>query len=496
MDPGLPNPNPLTPFWLEHNPLKTHRTTPHLPSEADVVIIGSGIAGASVAWHLLRLAEERAAGVPAPRVVVLEARETCSGATGRNGGHIIPLHCRYFNERVRSDGFATTAQITRFEHRTLEQLQALVKKYNIDCEWRLNGCVLGAQTEMEWTTLQADWRAMQQAGIGIPAEVWDREQCQKNYQSDAFIGAIKIPGCQLWPAKLVWGIVELALAKGLNLQTYTPVTSVTPQPTTTTTSSPVPQWLVTTPRGNLRTTYVIHCTNAWAGHLLPALAPLIRPIRAQVIATERFTTPRLWSFGTSFNHGFDYGMQRPDRMVIFGGMRYSTPSMEVDQSDDGQVNPAIDRALRSALLRVGSRAFASAPASPPSSASSYSYASSFRGETPLVVAKSWTGIMGFSSDYLPWVGPLAEFQSDLSNQFICAGFSGDGMPRAYQCADIVARMVLNQHFGKEGRAFATGDLIETFRPAARVGQTGKKWDILGSDRQALLEIGIEVPSKL
>ncbi|KAL4941539.1 FAD dependent oxidoreductase-domain-containing protein [Aspergillus oleicola] len=47
----------------------------------DVAVIGSGITGATVAYELSK-------SRPNLRVVVLDARGTCSEATGRNGGHI------------------------------------------------------------------------------------------------------------------------------------------------------------------------------------------------------------------------------------------------------------------------------------------------------------------------------------------------------------------------------------------------------------------------
>ena len=49
-----------------------------LPLTADYVVIGSGISGTCISWFLL---EQN----PQLQVVVLEAREVCSGATGRNG---------------------------------------------------------------------------------------------------------------------------------------------------------------------------------------------------------------------------------------------------------------------------------------------------------------------------------------------------------------------------------------------------------------------------
>lgn len=76
----LPTPNSTSSFW--HTELSKillgHRTTDHLPTKADVVIIGSGIAGAFAAHYLA--AGEHGEDV---EVVMLEAREACWGATGR-----------------------------------------------------------------------------------------------------------------------------------------------------------------------------------------------------------------------------------------------------------------------------------------------------------------------------------------------------------------------------------------------------------------------------
>lgn len=77
---GLPTTHSTKSFW-HSEPSKIllgHRTTKHLPSSADVVIIGSGIAGTSAA-HWLR---EHVNGKDL-NVVMLDAREACWGATGR-----------------------------------------------------------------------------------------------------------------------------------------------------------------------------------------------------------------------------------------------------------------------------------------------------------------------------------------------------------------------------------------------------------------------------
>lgn len=77
--PGLPRSNPTVSYWQDPpDAIADHRTTPELPQSADIVIIGSGISGASIAFNILD--QE-----PMKKVIVLEARQACSGASGRNG---------------------------------------------------------------------------------------------------------------------------------------------------------------------------------------------------------------------------------------------------------------------------------------------------------------------------------------------------------------------------------------------------------------------------
>lgn len=89
-DPGVPNAKSTSPFWLrDPHPELSGFQSATLPTEADVVIIGSGITGASIARTLLQDRVRQNATLEHPAVVMLEARDVCSGATGRNGGHIL-----------------------------------------------------------------------------------------------------------------------------------------------------------------------------------------------------------------------------------------------------------------------------------------------------------------------------------------------------------------------------------------------------------------------
>jgi hypothetical protein len=87
---GLPSRNPSRSYWLREPDaaLVGYRGTAELPETADVVVVGSGITGGFAARFLLEgegvgkggKGEGEGEGL---RVVMLEAREVCSGATGR-----------------------------------------------------------------------------------------------------------------------------------------------------------------------------------------------------------------------------------------------------------------------------------------------------------------------------------------------------------------------------------------------------------------------------
>jgi hypothetical protein len=133
--PGLPVPNSSPSYWLEDppHPELVHVQSPELPKSADIVIIGSGITGAAVARSVLQEWARRAekdkdadtqADTGPPRVVVLEARSLCSGATGRNGGHIKSSPHELFALLKATYGPERAAALTRFQ---LAHLKALTE---------------------------------------------------------------------------------------------------------------------------------------------------------------------------------------------------------------------------------------------------------------------------------------------------------------------------------------------------------------------------------
>ena len=76
----FPHPNGMPTFWTEgDSDIENIRSTDDLPSESTIVIVGGGYSAASLVTHILESYPDH------PSVVVIEARQLCSGATGRNG---------------------------------------------------------------------------------------------------------------------------------------------------------------------------------------------------------------------------------------------------------------------------------------------------------------------------------------------------------------------------------------------------------------------------
>lgn len=119
--PSLPVSQPTKSRWQEPpHPTVATAQSPKLPEEVDVAIIGSGITGCSVAYALLGAAES-----PGLRICVLEARGAVSGATGRNGGHLVSDADSRFETLLQLFGREEAIKIFRFSEANIARLREL-----------------------------------------------------------------------------------------------------------------------------------------------------------------------------------------------------------------------------------------------------------------------------------------------------------------------------------------------------------------------------------
>ena len=124
--------NATLPYWrTQLHWIDEHRTTTALPSDCDVAIIGAGMSGVATAYHLCEQA-----GPNPPSIVILEARQVCSGATGRNGGHA-KVRTSTILGFLEREGPAVAEEMAQFVYDQIYAIKRTVEKEGLDCEFEL-----------------------------------------------------------------------------------------------------------------------------------------------------------------------------------------------------------------------------------------------------------------------------------------------------------------------------------------------------------------------
>ena len=134
----LPVKNGLKSFWLTvPDELHDHRTTSSIPEDSDIIIIGAGYAGSATAYHLLK----EGVGAGDLKITILEARGACSGATGRNGGHLRPDLYGHIPKYIARAGVRAGAEIAEFEIDNMWAIKKVIEDEQIDCDFTMARCV-------------------------------------------------------------------------------------------------------------------------------------------------------------------------------------------------------------------------------------------------------------------------------------------------------------------------------------------------------------------
>ncbi|KAL4794091.1 FAD dependent oxidoreductase [Aspergillus venezuelensis] len=454
----FPVANSITPFWrTEPDVLDSHRSTKDLPETSDIIIIGAGYAGASTTYHILDQADPSSR----PSITILEARQVCSGATGRNGGHLKPDVYNFVGTVAEKYGVEAAAELAAFECAHIPAIEEVVQREKIACDLHISQAHDVQLDEAHTTKLENGYRSMMEQG----SEPTKYAAYKTGKEAEMISGVKGAVGCfsyragRLWPYKLIVGLLKKAIAKGANLQTNTPVVSISDSPDSE------GRWTVQTERGSVQAKQVVFASNAYTAGIASEYHGKIVPVRGicSRVVTPVKPDPMSPTLDSSYTvrikEGiYEYLVPRPDGSIIVGGARsvyVQDLSNWYNVTDDANLIQSAAHHFDGYMQKY------------------------FHGweNTGAYTDRVWTGIMGYTTDSLPHVGSVPS----KPGQFIVAGFNGHGMPQIFLSAKGVAQMILN---GAEFEQTGVPKIFKTTQ--ARLDNKGN--DILSASH---LKKGIE-----
>ncbi len=274
--------------------------------EADVCVVGGGIAGISTALHLA----ERGY-----RVVLLEGHRIGWGASGRSGGQAIFGYACNQQKLGAAVGKAAARQLWDFSVEALDLIRDRVARHQIDCD-------------LHWGQMHAAIKPRQRDEL----QAWQRELVEDyGYDSVRFLERPEVEGLlatqrycgalfdsnsgHLHPLNYTLGLAAAARAAGVVIHEGTQVTAVER-------GDPA---RVVTAKGSVRARHVALCCNAYIDGLEPALRSRIMPVGTYIIATEPLGEARITQLMrdnvavTDINFVLDYFRRSADHRLLFGG---------------------------------------------------------------------------------------------------------------------------------------------------------------------------------
>jgi len=241
-------------------PTTLEGTSGPLPARAEVVIVGGGVIGLSIAYHLAKRG--------LTDVVVIERGYLAEGASGRNGGGIRQQWSTEINIRLMQE--------------SVELCRRFAVDLGVNVWFRQGGYLFLARSAAEVARLEKNIAL--QNRCGVPTRMLDPEEARAivpEINLRGIVGAAYNPSDGiLFPWPFLWGYARQAAVLGARIFTQTAVEGLTPVA--------AGGYDVHTPRGVVRARRVINATGAWS----PALAKLVgvevptHPIRHEICSSE------------------------------------------------------------------------------------------------------------------------------------------------------------------------------------------------------------------
>lgn len=276
-------------------------------AQADVTIIGAGYTGLWTAYYL-------AVADPTLRIRVVEAGQPGAGASGRNGGWLSGLLPVELDKLVRRHGRYGATAWQRAMNTNVGDVLAVLAAEGIDAGAAHGGTITMARNDAQGLRLRAHLADARRLDIGeADLRRLEPDERRAMCQAEGVQDALWTPHCAaIHPLRLVHGLAETVVRRGVALHTETTVVDAAPEQ-------------VVTDRGTIRTEIVVLATEAHTASL-PGRRRDILPVYSLMIGTDPLSDEQWAAIGlasrptfTDARHTVIYGQRTADGRLAFGG---------------------------------------------------------------------------------------------------------------------------------------------------------------------------------
>src|SRR5579859_2103618 len=346
-----------------------------MKTHARVAVVGGGVVGASVLYHLTALGWRDA--------VLLERRDLTAGSTWHAAGGVHTLN-----------GDSNVASLQAY---TIDLYKKIEQLSGVSCGIRQTGCIYLAVTENEVRFFESEYAKAQHLKVGLHFIDFEEVRARNPLVDTAHYRAAMFDpnDGNVDPSGVTHAYAKAARDAGAEIYRHTPVTAVR--------RTPSGEWVLTTPDGEITAEYIVNAAGLWArevGRLIGVELPIV-PMEHQYLITNE--VPELVAFGREIPYTVDFDgavyLRQEGKGLLVGTYEQDCRHWALDgtPADFGVelLPPDIDRIV-APLGKMYERMPAMREAG---------------------VKRVVNGGMVFSPDGNPIIGPLP----GLSNAFVAAG---------------------------------------------------------------------------